>query len=70
MTKTERIKQITIENFLLHLNHEEPTTEMKTFISQYIEDDHVNEITESLKIHEDDLGVHTTCLNCGCSSDI
>lgn len=70
MTKTEKIKQQIIENWFLFEKHREPNKEEKRLIETYIEEDYVNEITDSLKISEDKLGVHTNCQNCGASTNI
>ena len=36
----------------------------------YIKEDWVNEITQGLNVSEDTLGIHTTCQNCGSSTNL
>ena len=70
MTATEKIKQMIIQNWILFEKHREPTKEEEELISSYIEEDHVNEITQSLCITEDEIGVHTICQNCSSSTNL
>ena len=44
--------------------------QMKDEAFDYIKEDWVNEITQGLKVSEDTLGIHTTCQNCGSSTNL
>lgn len=69
--KTEEIKLDIIENFIDHFTSDEDERErMKFTAKDYIAEDHVNEILQSLNINEDNLGIHTNCQNCGASTNL
>ena len=70
MTRTEQIKKDIILNWILHKEHREAAPEELEQVDLYIQEDHVNEVTQSLCINEDELGVHTTCQNCSSSTNL
>jgi hypothetical protein len=72
MTKTQEIKLMIIENFIDYIRPNDPAENdrLKNLARNYVGEDHVDEIKQSLDIHEDDLGAHAICLNCSSSFDI
>jgi hypothetical protein len=71
MTKTQEIKLMIINNFIdAYTTNELERTKCKKLSYIYVKEDHVDEIAQSFHIHEDSLGVHTTCQNCDSSTNL
>ena len=71
MTKTQEIKLMIIDNFIdAYTTNELERDRFKEISYIYVNEDHVDEIAQSFHMHEDSLGVHTTCQNCGSSTNL
>lgn len=71
MTKTLDIKLMIIENFIDYFTSDDIEREtLKEIASSYVDEDHIDEITCAFHIHQDGLGVHTICQNCGASTNL
>jgi hypothetical protein len=69
--KSLELKLIIIDNFIDHYTSDENERErMRLTARDYIAEDHVNEILQGLNLNEDKLGLHTTCQNCGSSTNL
>lgn len=71
---TNKLKQMIIENFIIFACHtEEERTRFNGLLTDYMvseDEGEYNELLSGLAIHEDSIGIHTNCQNCGASTNL
>lgn len=68
---SKKTKLMIIENFIDYFTSDDLEREaIKEAAWDYVQEDHCNEILDSFVLNEDEFGLHTSCQNCGATTNI